>query len=198
MEKPMAKDRIDLTSAGEARESLDHSWLIRTERLLSVRSRGFVIVIGLLLLALIGLIDGVTGPFAVSVFYFLPIVLVTFGRGWWMGIAMSAAASIAWSAVEVAQGITSAAQSLTYWNTLTRFYAFVAVCLVIAPMREALIRQRELAEHETAVAERLTALEELRQAMTSLEDEAGRADPRVDELFGVLHALDRDWTDAPA
>jgi K+-sensing histidine kinase KdpD len=194
----MGKDRIDLTAAGEAREGLDHSWLIRTERLLSSRSRGFVIVIGLLLLALIGLLDAVTGPFAVSVFYFLPIVLVTFGRGRWMGIAMSAAASIAWGAVEVAQGITSAAQSVTYWNTLTRFYAFAAVCLVIAPMREALIRQRELAEHETAAAERLRALEELRQAMTSLETEAGHADPRVDELFGVLHALDRDWTDAPA
>ena len=194
----MAHDRIDLTPAGEARDGLDRSWMMRTERLLSARSRGFVIVVGLLLLALIGLLDAVTGPFGVSVFYFLPIVLVTFGRGRWMGIAMSAAASIAWGAVEVAQGTTSASQSITYWNSLTRFYAFVAVCLVIAPMREALIRQRELAEHEAAAAERLRALEELRQAMTTLESEAGRADPRVDELFGVLHALDRDWTDLPA
>jgi K+-sensing histidine kinase KdpD len=194
----MAHDRIDLTPAGEARDGLDRSWMMRTERLLSARSRGFVIVVGLLLLAVIGLLDAVTGPFAVSVFYFLPIVLVTFGRGRWMGIAMSAAASIAWGAVEVAQGITSSSQSITYWNSLTRFYAFVAVCLVIAPMREALIRQRELAEHEAAAAERLRALEELRQAMTTLESETGRADPRVDELFGVLHALDRDWTDLPA
>jgi hypothetical protein len=49
------------------------------------------------------------------------------------------------------------------------------------------------------VAERLRALDELRQAMSSLELEAGRlTDPRVDELFDVLHALDRDWTETPA
>jgi K+-sensing histidine kinase KdpD len=194
----MTGDRIDLTPAGAAREGLDRSWLIRSERLLSTRSRGFVIVVGLLLLALIGLIDAVTGPFAVSVFYFLPIAIVTFGRGRWMGVLMSAAAAIAWGVVELAQGLTSAVESVTYWNAMTRFYAFVAVCLVVAPMREALIRQRELAEHEAAAAERLRALEELRQAMSTLEVETGRADPRVDELFGVLHALDRDWHDAPA
>ena len=194
----MTEDRIDLTPAAAAPEGLDRSWLIRSERFLSSRSRGFVILVGLLLLALIGLLDALTGPFAVSVFYFLPIAVVTFGRGRWMGVVMSAVAALGWGAVEVIQRLTSAAESVTYWNALTRFYAFVAVCLVVAPMREALIRQRELAEHEAAAAERLRALEELRQAMSSLEVETGRSDPRVDELFGVLHALDRDWHDAPA
>jgi K+-sensing histidine kinase KdpD len=178
---------------------LERSWMMRAERVLAGSSPWVAIVIGILLLVLVGLVDAASGSFEVSVFYFLPIALVTFGRGRWMGILLSGLVTLGWSAVEVVRGVSGAFAGATYWSAMSRFYAFVAVCLVIAPMREALIQQRELAEREAALAERLRALNELREAMSSLEVEAGReTDPRVDELFGVLHALDRDWTDTSA
>jgi K+-sensing histidine kinase KdpD len=178
---------------------VERSWMMRAERVLAGSSAWVAIVIGILLLVLVGLVDAASGSFEVSVFYFLPIALVTFGRGRWMGIFLSSLVALGWSAVEVIRGVSEPLAGATYWTTLSRFYAFVAVCLVIAPMREALIQQRDLAEREAAVAERLRALNELREAMSSLEVEAGREnDPRIDELFGVLHALDRDWTDTSA
>jgi K+-sensing histidine kinase KdpD len=178
---------------------LDRSWMLRAERALAGSSAWVAIVIGVLLLVLVGLVDAASGSVEVSVLYILPIALVTFGRGRWMGILLSTVAAVGWGAVEVARGATGILDGATYWAGLGRFYAFVAVCLVVAPMREALVHHREVAEREAAAAERLRALNELREAMSSLELEAGRAsDPRVDELFDVLHALDRDWTETSA
>ena len=104
-----------------------------------------MIVNGLLLLALIGLVDAVTGSFAVAIFYFVPIALVTFSRGKWMGLLLALLASTAWSGVEVIQHVTTAQSPVTYWNALIRFAALAAVSLMIAPMRDALLHQRALA-----------------------------------------------------
>lgn len=192
-------DTVLKIPGSRADSRVERSWMLRAERVLAGSSPWVAIVIGILLLVLVGLVDAASGSFEVSVFYFLPIALVTFGRGRWMGILLSTLVALGWTAVEVARGVSGVLAGATYWTALSRFYAFVAVCLVIAPMREALIQQRELAEREAAMAERLQALNELREAMSSLEIEAGREiDPRVDELFGVLHALDRDWTDTSA
>jgi hypothetical protein len=177
---------------------VQRSWLMRAERVLAGSSAWVALVVGILLLSLVGLVDAATGSFEVSVLYVIPIALLTFGRGRWMGILLSSLAAAGWTVVDVVRGADALAGG-TYWTEISRCYALVAVCLVVAPMREALIQQRELAEREAAVSERLRALDELRQAMSSLELEAGRqTDPRVDELFDVLHALDRDWTETPA
>jgi hypothetical protein len=192
-------DAILEIPGSRAKTRLERSWMMRAERVLAGSSRWVAIVIGILLLILVGLVDAASGSFEVSVLYFLPIALVTFGRGRWMGILLSTLVAVGWSMVEIIRGASGVLAGATYWSVLSRFYAFVAVCLVVAPMREALIQQRELAEREAALAERLRALNELREAMSSLELEAGRQnDPRVDELFDVLHALDRDWTGTSA
>lgn len=192
-------DSIPKTPGSKVDARVERSWLMRAERVLAGSSPWVAIVIGGLMLILVGLVDGASGTFDVSVFYVIPIALITFGRGRWMGLLFSSLAAAGWTLVDLVRDSGDAIGRATYWTGVSRLYAFVAVCLVVAPMREALIQQRDLAEREAAVAERLRALDELRQAMSSLELEAGRRnDPRVDELFGVLHALDRDWTETPA
>lgn len=139
--------------------------LLRVERAFGNLSPAFVVITGLLLLALIGLVDAVTGAFTVSVFYLVPIGMVTFARGRWVGIAMVAAAATAWGAVELGTGVTTFESAVTYWNFLTRFYMFEAVSLLVAPMRDVVLWERDVAEREAADAERLRALTELRAAM---------------------------------
>ena len=139
--------------------------LLRIERIFGDLSPAFVVVTGLLLLALIGLIDAVTGAFTVSVFYLVPIGLVTFARGRWVGVAMVAVAAAAWGAVELGTGVTTFESAITYWNFLTRFYMFEAVSLLVAPMRDVVLWERDVAEREAADADQLRALTELRTAM---------------------------------
>jgi K+-sensing histidine kinase KdpD len=149
----------------DAERRLERSWLLNIEGFLARRSPGFVILIGLLLLILIGVVDLVTGSFAVGEFYLVPIGVVAFSRGRWVGTLMAAVAALAWGAAEVATHVTAIASSVTYWNFLTRFFIFEAVVLLVAPMRDALVWQRELAAKESAAAAELRALIELRETL---------------------------------
>jgi K+-sensing histidine kinase KdpD len=201
---PGHNDELDELQDEEAeREALerkiDRSWMLRLEAILSQRSPGFVVVAGLLLLLMVGLVDAVTGKFEAAVFYFVPIALVTFARGRGIGLLMAGVAAIGWSAVEVFQHVTSVASSVTYWNGLTRFYAFAAIVLLIAPMRQAMVMQRQLAEKEAEAAAQLRALNELREMALMLGSE-GPGNPeaprRPEELLDALSALDRDTSGA--
>ena len=175
----------------------DRSTLMWVEGSLARRSPGFVILLGLLLLTLIGLVDAVTGSFDVSVFYLVPVGLVTFSRGRWLGALMAGVATVARGAAEVTRGVQSIESPVTYWSGLTRFYVFMAVVLMIGPVRDALRtqrdlvdKQREAAEREHEAAEQLRALNELRDALQH-ESFDGEADlTTLAELSESLSRLD--------
>jgi K+-sensing histidine kinase KdpD len=161
-------DTDEMTRDGS--ERVQRSVLLRFERFLGAHSPGFVVAVGLLLLALIGLVDAVTGDFAVSVFYLVPVALVTFARGRWTGALVSGAAALAWSAMEVVNHVTTWQSPVAYWNALTRFYAFMAVVLLIGTMRDAMVWHRDLAAKESDAADQLRTLAELRDALQRSED----------------------------
>jgi K+-sensing histidine kinase KdpD len=165
---------------------LGRSMLTSLELRLASFSRPFVVLVGLLLLALIGLVDAVTGAFAVSVFYLVPIGLVTYARGRWVGTAMAATAACAWMAVELGARVTSWDQAVTYWNWLSRFYVYVAIVVLVAPMRDVVRWEREVAEREAEAAEKLRALNELRAA---LEQDAYGELERLEAMVEFRNAL---------
>ena len=167
------------------------SAFMRLEVILERSSPGFVILVGLLLLALVGLVDALTNRFDVTVFYLVPVALVTFARGRWMGLLMAGVAAIAWEAAEVVNHVTTVQSAVTYWNALTRFYAYAAVVLLVWPMRAALLYERGAAEKQAEAADQLRALMELRDAAehTSWEPMPS-TDPAMDGLREALDALD--------
>ena len=160
---------------------LGYGMITSLERFLLSFSPPFVVIVGLLLMSLIGLIDGVTGPFAVTVFYLVPIGLVAFARGRWVGTLMAAVAAAAWCGVELVHHVTVWDSPLTYWNWLTRFYVFEAVVLLVAPMRDVVLWEREVAAREVEAAEKLRALNELRSALEADADgQLGRLEAMVE------------------
>jgi len=167
---------------------LGRSMLMTLERRLAGFSMPFVVLAGLLLLSLIGLIDSVSGAFAVSVFYLVPIGLVTYARGRWVGTVMAATAACAWMAVELGTAVTSWDQALTYWFWLSRFYVYEAIVVLVAPMRDVVHWEREVAEREAEAAEKLRALNELRAA---LEREADGQLERLEAMAEFRNAMTR-------
>jgi len=178
----------EATRERDERELLERSTLLRIERFLSARSPGFIVLTSLLLLALIGFIDSITGGFAVDIFYFFPVALVTFSRGRWMGALVAGVAAIAWSAAEVFNHVTSLQSQVPYWNALTRFYAFMAVVLLIGPMRDAMVWQRELASKESEAAEHLRTLAELRDALAQTDEDDDGLSERARAFSDALQA----------
>lgn len=181
-------------AAQETDQQDDRAALLRVEAFLARRSPGFVILLGLLLLALIGLVDAVTGSFDVSVLYLVPVGLVTFSRGRWMGALLAGVATIARSAAEVARGVTTLDSSVTYWSALTRFYIFMAIVLLIGPMRDALVSQRELAQKERLTAEKERETAEREREIAEREREAADQLRALNELRDALQNLDGQTT----
>lgn len=148
---------------------LGYSMVTALERFLATFSPPFVVIFGLLLMALIGLVDAVSGAFAVGIFYLVPIGLVTYARGRWVGTLMAATAAAAWGGVELAQHVTAWSEAVTYWNFLTRFYVYEAIVLLVAPMRDVVQWERTVAAREAEAADKLRALNELRAALGAEE-----------------------------
>lgn len=165
---------------------LGYTMITALERFLASFTAPFVVIIGLLLLALIGLVDAVTGSFAVAVFYLVPIGLVTYARGRWVGTLMAATAALAWSGVELAQHVTAFDDSVTYLNWLTRFYVYEAIVLLVAPLRDVVVWEREVASREAEAADKLRALNELRAA---IEAEDGGQLARLESMVEFQRAM---------
>lgn len=183
-ERSAAEDRAATTA--EAR--LQHSALLRFDAFLSRRSPTFIIILGLLLLALFGLIDAITGTFDVAPLYIVPIGLVTFSRGRGMGVLMALLATFARGAAEVTRGVADVQSMVTYWSGLTRLYVFMAVVLMIGPMRDVLRWQRELTETLTETNTHLEALNELRDVLN--HDDEVHGEQALEDLQASLESLE--------
>lgn len=181
---PKARARGRLRKLMDDRH-LGRAMLVALERFLDGFSPPFVVLVGLLLQALIGLVDVVTGNFAVAIFYLVPVGLVTYARGRWVGTIMAATAATAFLSVDLGTGVTHFEEAVTYWNWLTRFYVYEAVVILIGPMRDVVRWEREVAAREAEAAEKLRALNELRAALES--DTEGRV-TRVETVYELLQA----------
>ena len=125
-----------------------------------------------------------------AILYFVPVSVVTFSRGRWMGTLMAGVAALAWTAAEIANHVTTLQSSVPYWNTLTRFYAFMVVVLLVGPMRNALLAERADAIREKEAADQLRALNELRDTLQHAGASEGLDAAALSELRDSLARLD--------
>lgn len=96
----------------------------------------------------------------------------------------------------MAGGLTSAQDAVTYWNGVTCLAALMAITLLVAPMRDALQWQRELAERESESADQLRTLNELRDALQHPNDVPAEQLHALSELRDSLERLDvAPWPD---
>ncbi|MGK2856800.1 MAG: GGDEF domain-containing protein [Thermoanaerobaculia bacterium] len=118
-------------------------------------------------IALVGFVDMATGPVAMSLLYYIPILAAAWLAGLWPGV-LSALASGA-SLISVALMQAEHASSIIYWNSFTRVATFVALGVFVALLR----RDRD-------------QLDEMnRRLNAALENEAGLA--RTDALTGLAN-----------
>ena len=116
----------------------------------------------LAVIAVIGVLDYVTGPyFSLTLFYLAPIWLVTAYVGRVAGIMTAVACSV----VSLTGDVSYSTGLLPFWNAATRLGVFAVVAVAIARLNEAHRRERELAR-----TDQLTGLANFRW----FEDQAQR------------------------
>ncbi len=104
------------------------------------------ILIGFTLIAGIGFLDILTGyELAFSLFYLIPIFLLAWYAGQGLGVAAAVASAFAWLVADVLAGSSYAYPFVYAWNTLIRFIFFMITVFLLANLKTALKREKELA-----------------------------------------------------
>jgi diguanylate cyclase (GGDEF)-like protein len=110
-----------------------------------------------ILLVIIGYFDYITGvEFSFSIFYLLPIMLVTWLIGKKAGIIMAVCCSVTWLSADYFATVAYSHPLVPYWNTIVMLGIFLIFTYITAEFREMLDREKKMSRTDilTAAANR--------------------------------------------
>ena len=113
--------------------------------------------LGFLLIPVLGSLDLVTGrDFSFSLFYLIPVVLVTWYSGGRLGAMASVLSAAVWLEAEFRGGHDYSHDFFAWWSAAVRFGFFIVVTVLLARLHAALSREKDLARKDplTALANR--------------------------------------------
>jgi len=113
------------------------------------QSKSIQIVVAFSLIGIIGVTDYLTGyELAFSLFYVIPIALITWTVGKQPGLLTSLAGALVWLSADIASGNTYSNPFIPIWNTFIRLTFFVLITLLLSAMKSATEREREVARRD--------------------------------------------------
>jgi len=117
----------------------------RDMKALSTLSKPRLVFFNLLLVLLLGVIDTLTGQeISFSVFYMLPIYLVTWYCGRWPGVAISVLCSLVWLAADDISGAATSFSLIPVWNMVVRLIFFLMMTYLLSELQKNEQRRRML------------------------------------------------------
>lgn len=130
-----------------------------------------VITLGAIILVMVGVIDYLTGPnFSLSIFYLIPVLLVSWYAGRVPGIAISFACALTWLIAGLLEKTYCEYPVVLYWNDLMELAFFLTVTILITALKSSLQREMVLAKTDY-----LTKLPNRRCFFEFSERELGRS-----------------------
>lgn len=119
----------------------------RAQAFLSTLSHVWIGALSLLLVAVVGVLDLLTGyELSFSIFYLLPVALGSWYLSQRFGIFVCGVSSVTWLIVDVSSGHEYSHPSIPLWNMGVRVGFFVIVALLLRRMQSALDVQESLAQ----------------------------------------------------
>jgi diguanylate cyclase (GGDEF)-like protein len=115
-------------------------------KLFSRRSQTFIVIIGLLIVVIFGFVDYLTGPeLAFSIFYLLPILLVTwYARRIW-GYTISIVSALSWFLADILSPHRYFNLAVLLWNAAVSLGFFLFFSNTLALLKSAHHREKEMA-----------------------------------------------------
>lgn len=105
--------------------------------------------LGIILTLLLGAIDYLTGfEFSFSIFYLLPVVLVTWRVGRTPGLVFSFLGALTWFAADAAAGHLYSSTWIYSWNTIMRLGFFLIISTLLSVFKKELQLQKKLARQD--------------------------------------------------
>jgi diguanylate cyclase (GGDEF)-like protein len=133
----MRESALDRTfTSNKIRHFIDYASQLPTALLVST---------GLLMALGTGVLNLLAGPeLFSSIFYFVPIFLVTWVAGRWMGVFMSVFSAFTWLAADITSGVHYSYFSIPYWNGVARTGSFILLTFILSALKRALEHEKEL------------------------------------------------------
>lgn len=125
-------------------------------------SNTFLILLSIILVILIGFIRHITGPeLALSLFYLLPIAVVSWNIGRWAGIFISFASALSWLAADLTLLNRFSSVIIPFMNQTFRLIVFITIACTVFELKNALENQKRLARTDplTNISNRLAFFE---------------------------------------
>ena len=149
---------------------------------LNKQSKSRLTALGFFVIVLVGILDYLTGPeLFVSIFYFIPIFLVTWFTERWVGIMISIASALIWLLADFTSGQTYSHPAIPYWNMSVRLGTFLVITFLLSALKQALEHEKELARTDS-----LTGIANRRYLIELANAEINRAG-RYKHPFTVVH-----------
>jgi len=109
---------------------------------LEKQSRATILILGSLLIAVLGVLDYVTGP-DVSLFIFYLVPVATWFAGNAAGMALSVLSAVAWSLADILSTHAGRHAAVPYWNLFMELSSFFLASLVLAGLRSSMEREQK-------------------------------------------------------
>jgi len=112
---------------------------------LSKLSPSLLISVGSVMLVLVGLVNHLAGPeLSSTVFYLIPIALVTWFTRRSIGFIFSILSALVWLIADITSGATHSFSDIPYWNGLARVSSFFILSFILSAFKSTLRQEKEL------------------------------------------------------
>lgn len=109
------------------------------------QNKAFLISVGFILIVVIGFVDYKTGyEYGFSIFYVLPISLITWLANQGFGSMASIVSAVVWFFADLSAGHTYSNPFIPIWNALIRLVFFILITFLLDSLKKSLRREQEL------------------------------------------------------
>jgi len=141
-----------------------------------------LIALGFVIVALVGVLEHFAGiELFFSIFYLIPIFLVTWFTARWIGIVISIISAMVWLSADFTSGHTYSHPAIPYWNMSVRLVTFLVITFILSALKSTLEDEKELARTDP-----LTGIANRRYFIELANAEINRA-LRYKHPFTVVH-----------
>lgn len=102
------------------------------------QNKSLLILEGFLLIGIIGIVDYFTGDLGFSVFYVLPIFLITWFTNQRVGLAASVVCAIIWFAADITTTQPFFFSFIQIWNSFIRLAFFIIITILLSALKSSL------------------------------------------------------------
>ncbi|MFH1799966.1 MAG: HAMP domain-containing sensor histidine kinase [Candidatus Omnitrophota bacterium] len=109
------------------------------------------LVLAIMLVAMLGLTDYLAGyEISFSIFYFLPILFMTWFGPSFFGVIVSVLSAVAWGVADLSSGHHYSNSLIPIWNTAMRLMIFLCTVYLASRLKKALSIEKELSTRKSA------------------------------------------------